>query len=47
MIVPLVDQIRSVDKRRVRTMFGQVRSSELAAIDAGFRLYLALDDHPT
>lgn len=43
----LVDQIRSVDKRRVRTMFGQVRSTELAAIDAGLRLYLALDEHST
>jgi mRNA interferase MazF len=39
----LVDQLRSVDKRRVRAMFGRVDDGELAAIDMGLRLYLGLD----
>jgi len=38
----LIDQIRSVDKRRVRRIFGQVSSSELATIDEGLRLFLGL-----
>ena len=38
----LVDQIRSVDKRRVLRALGTITSSELAAIDEGLRLYLGL-----
>ena len=38
----LVDQLRSVDKRRVRTVFGQVASDELEAIDIGLHLFLGL-----
>jgi len=38
----LVDHIRSIDKRRIRRMFGQVLSSELAAIDQGLELFLGL-----
>jgi len=41
----LVDHIRSIDKRRIRRMFGQVSSSELATIDQGLELFLGL--HPT
>lgn len=37
----LVDQIRSVDKRRVIRAFGRIRPKEMAAIDEGLRLYLA------
>ena len=40
----LVDQVRSMDKRRVRHMFGKVALSELEAIDGGLLLYLGLDD---
>jgi mRNA interferase MazF len=38
----LVDHIRSIDKRRIRRMFGLVSSSELAAIDQGLELFLGL-----
>ncbi len=38
----LVDQIRSVDKRRVNRVFGRVSPDELAAIDMGLSLFLGL-----
>lgn len=38
----MVDQIRSVDKRRILQVFGKTRRGELAAIDDGLRLYLGL-----
>lgn len=38
----LVDHIRSIDKRRIRRMFGQVSPSELASIDQGLELFLGL-----
>jgi mRNA interferase MazF len=38
----LIDQIRSIDKRRIRRMFGQVLPSELARIDQGLELFLGL-----
>jgi mRNA interferase MazF len=38
----LVDHLRSIDKRRIRRLFGQVSSSELAAIDQGLELFLGL-----
>jgi mRNA interferase MazF len=38
----LIDQLRSVDKRRVTTVFGEVSSDELAAIDEGIQLFLGL-----
>ena len=40
----LVDQIRSMNKRRVRRVFGRVAPSELEAIDNGLLLYLGLED---
>ena len=40
----LVDQVRSVDKRRLQQAFGQVAPDELAAIDAGLALFLGLVD---
>lgn len=42
----LVDHLQSVDKRRIRRVFGQVSSSELAAIDEGLELFLGLSDTP-
>jgi len=39
----LVDQIRSVDKKRVRRVFGRVAPEELAAIDQGLELFLGPD----
>jgi mRNA interferase MazF len=38
----LVDQLRSVDKRRIRAFFGTLSASEMAAIDLGLSLYLGL-----
>lgn len=38
----MVDQLRSVDKRRILQVFGKIHRSELAAIDDGLRLYLGL-----
>lgn len=40
----LVDHVRSVDKRRVRRIFGKVSSAELAQIDQGLELFLGLDE---
>lgn len=38
----LIDHLRSIDKRRIRRLFGQVSSSELASIDQGLELFLGL-----
>ena len=38
----LLDHIRSIDKRRIRRMFGQVSRPELANIDQGLELFLGL-----
>lgn len=38
----LLDQIRTIDKRRVRKVFGKIAPAELAAIDEGLRLLLGL-----
>lgn len=39
----LVDQLRSIDKHRVRRRYGSVSPAELVAIDAGLCLYLGLE----
>ncbi len=39
----LVDQVRSVDKRRVLRVFGRIQDDELERIDAALRLFLGLD----
>jgi mRNA interferase MazF len=38
----LIDHLRSIDKRRIRRVFGQISASELAGIDHGLELYLGL-----
>jgi mRNA-degrading endonuclease toxin of MazEF toxin-antitoxin module len=38
----LIDHLRSIDKRRIRRIFGSVSSNELAAIDQGLELFLGL-----
>jgi mRNA-degrading endonuclease toxin of MazEF toxin-antitoxin module len=38
----LVDHLRSIDKRRIRRIFGKVSSAELANIDQGLELFLGL-----
>jgi mRNA interferase MazF len=38
----LIDHLRSIDKRRIRRVFGRVPIDELAAIDQGLELFLGL-----
>ncbi len=38
----LVDHLRSIDKRRIRRIFGRVPPSELASIDQGLESFLGL-----
>lgn len=38
----LIDHLRSVDKRRIRRVFGCIRKEELAAVDQGLELFLGL-----
>lgn len=38
-----VDQLRSIDKRRLRRVFGVVARPELEAIDTGLCLFLGID----
>jgi mRNA interferase MazF len=38
----LIDHVRSIDKRRIRRIFGQVSKAELADIDEGLGLFLGL-----
>jgi mRNA interferase MazF len=40
----LIDQLRSVDKRRVRRVFGDLARQEMASIDEGLALFLGLGD---
>lgn len=38
----LIDHLRSIDKRRVRRVFGRVTKDELSAVDQGLELFLGL-----
>lgn len=38
----LIDQVRSIDKRRVARVFGRLTNDEIAAIDEGLALFLGL-----
>ena len=38
----LIDQLRSIDKRRVRRVFGELSREEMAAIDEGLAVFLGL-----
>ena len=38
----LIDQLRSVDKRRIQRVYGRIAPAELEAVDDGLRLYLGL-----
>jgi mRNA interferase MazF len=40
----LIDHLRSVDKRRVRRVFGDLAPREMAMIDEGLTLFLGLGD---
>ena len=38
----LVDQVRSIDKRRVNRVYGRIAQDELRMIEEGLRLFLGL-----
>lgn len=40
----LIDHLRSVDKRRVRKVFGELARHEIAAIDEGLAAFLGLGE---
>ncbi len=40
----LIDQLRSIDKRRVRRVFGELAAAEIAAMDEGLAVFLGLAD---
>ena len=40
----LIDHLRSIDKRRVRRVFGEVSQEEMAAINEGLTVFLGLGD---
>jgi mRNA interferase MazF len=40
----LIDHLRSIDKRRIRRVFGRVTKNELNAVDQGLELFLGLTD---
>ena len=40
----LIDHLRSIDKRRVRSVFGELAREEIAAIDEGLAVFLGLGD---
>jgi mRNA interferase MazF len=42
----LIDHLRSIDKRRIRRVFGRVAKNELASVDQGLELFLGLTAEP-
>jgi mRNA interferase MazF len=42
----LIDHLRSIDKRRIRRMFGRVTKDDLASVDQGLELFLGLTGRP-
>jgi mRNA-degrading endonuclease toxin of MazEF toxin-antitoxin module len=40
----LIDQLRSIDKRRIRRVFGGLAAEEIAAINEGLAVFLGLGD---
>ena len=42
----LIDHLRSIDKRRIRRVFGRITKEELAALDQGLELFLGLAGDP-
>lgn len=42
----LIDHLRSIDKRRIRRVFGRVARDELALVDQGLELFLGLAPEP-
>ena len=42
----LIDHLRSIDKRRIRRVFGRITDDELVAVDQGLQLFLGLTRVP-
>ena len=42
----LIDHLRSIDKRRIRRVFGRVARDELVLLDQGLELFLGLAPEP-
>jgi mRNA interferase MazF len=42
----LIDHLRSIDKRRVRRVFGALTTEEIGALDEGLATFLGLDGRP-
>jgi mRNA interferase MazF len=40
----LIDHLRSIDKRRIRRVFGELAREEIAAIDEGLAVFLGIGD---
>jgi mRNA interferase MazF len=40
----LIDHLRTIDKRRIRSVFGTIAQEEMDAVDEGIRLFLGLSD---
>jgi mRNA interferase MazF len=40
----LIDHLRSIDKRRIRRVFGELAHQDIAAIDEGLAVFLGLGD---
>jgi mRNA interferase MazF len=40
----LIDHLRSIDKRRVRRVFGELAQAEMSAVDEGLAVFLGLGD---
>ena len=40
----LIDHLRSLDKRRIRRVFGELAAQEVATIDEGLTVFLGLGD---
>ncbi len=40
----LIDHLRSIDKRRIRRVFGELALEEIAAVDEGLAAFLGLGD---
>ncbi len=40
----LIDHLRSIDKRRIRRVFGELAREEVAAVDEGLAAFLGISD---
>ena len=41
----LIDHLRSIDKRRIRRVFGRLAANEIRAVEEGIGLFLGLAPH--